>query len=61
MNENFFFIIISLDKVLSMLKKLLHIVRNKTKKNYENWLKNKKVIQCQKMLQKCPENSKFLV
>ena len=33
------------------------------KKNYDKWLKNKKVIQskkCQK-IKKCPKNAKFLV
>ena len=39
----------------------IHIVRKKIKKNRDNWLKNKKVIQCQKMSKKCPKDSKFLV
>ena len=48
--------------MLSIFKKLLDIVRNKIKKNPDNWLKNKKVIQSQKMsTKKCPKNSKFLV
>ena len=38
-----------LARVLSIPKKLVHIVRNKIKKkNHDNWLKNKKVIQSQK-------------
>ena len=28
---------------------LLHIVRNDIRKNHDNWLKNKKIIQSQKM------------
>ena len=40
---------------------LLHTVRNKIKKNHDNWLKNKKVIQSQKMSKNCPKNSTFLV
>ena len=33
-------------------KKFLHIVRNKLKKKNDNWLKNKKVIQSQKIFKK---------
>ena len=33
----------------------------KTKKKHENWLKNKKVIQSQKIPEKCPNILKFLV
>ena len=39
-----------LARVLSIPKKLLHIVRNKIKKNHDHWLK-KKVIQSQKNAQ----------
>ena len=54
--------VILLARVLSIPKKLLHIVRNKIKKIPDNWLKNKKVIHSQKMsIKKCPKNSKFLV
>ena len=36
-----------------MRKKFLHIVKNKIKKkNHDNWLKNKKVIESQKMSKK---------
>ena len=35
-----------------MQKKLPQIVRNKIKKNHDNWIKNKKVIQSQKMSKK---------
>ena len=42
-----------------MSEKLPHIVRNKIKKNYDNWLKNKKVIQSQKTLKKCPKKPKM--
>ena len=34
------FVVIFLGRVLSIPKKLLHIVRNKIKKNHDNWLKN---------------------
>ena len=42
-------------------KKLLHIVRIKIKKESWQLVKNKKVIQSQKMSKKCPKNSKFSV
>ena len=38
------FVVIFLARVLSISKKLLHILRNKIKKNHVNWLKNKKLI-----------------
>ena len=38
-----------------------HCKEQNKKKNYDNWLRNKKVIQWQKMSKKCPKNSKFLV
>ena len=33
--------------------------KEQNKKNHDNWLKNKKVIQCKKMSKKCPKYSKM--
>ena len=60
MKKNFAVIILS--RVFSIPWKLLHIVKNKIKK--ESWQlvkKNKEVIQSQKMSEKYPKNSKFVV
>ena len=38
--------------LFSIPKMFLHIVRNNIKKNHDNWLKNKKAIQSQKMPKK---------
>ena len=34
-------------------------MRNKIKNNHDNWLKNKKVIQSQKISKKCPKTQHF--
>ena len=44
-----------------MPKKSPHAVRNKIKKNHDNWLESKKIIHTKKMSNMCPKNSKFLV
>ena len=46
------FQIFFLARVLSIPKKLLHIVRNEIKKNHDNRIKNKKFIQSYKMPKK---------
>ena len=38
--------------LFSIPKELLHIVRNEIKENHDNWLKNNKVIQSQKLPKK---------
>ena len=42
--------------LFSITKKLLNISRNKIKNNHDNWLKNKKVIQSQKMPKNAQKN-----
>ena len=46
------FVVIFLARVLSISKYLVHILKNKIKKNHGNWLKNKKVIHSIKMPKK---------
>ena len=36
-----------------------HYKEQNKKKNHDNWLKNKKVIECQKMSKKCPKKLKI--
>ena len=43
------FVVIFVARVLFTPKKMLHIVKDKIKKNHDNWLKNKKVTQSQKI------------
>ena len=50
------FVVIFLSRMLSITIKFLHTVRNKMEKDHDKWLKNKKVIQSQRM----SKNSKFL-
>ena len=55
------FVVIFLARVFFMPKNLPRILRKKMKKNHDNWLKTKKVIQSQKMSEKCPQSSKFFI
>ena len=53
-------VVIFLARVFFIPKKLLHIVRNKKKESCQ-LVKKQKVIQSEKISNKCPKNSNFLV
>ena len=56
------FVVFFLAWVLSIPKKLLRTGRKKVKKkNHDNWLKNKKVIQGQKMSKNAQKTPNFYV
>ena len=42
-------------------KVAIYFKEQNIKRNHDSWLKNKKVIQSQKLSKKCPKNSKCLV
>ena len=58
----FFFFFFQSCYLISHIQKVATPCKEQNKKkNHDNWLKNKKVIQNQKTAQKMPKNSKILV
>ena len=61
MSQNFILFVYYYYTIFHTEKVPIHCKERKEKKNLDNWLKNKKAIQCQKMSKKYLKDSKFLV